>query len=140
MSRYIIASMVLIIVAGFIEPNTVYYVRASEKPATVLLGVSYNWDEARTITEIEKVWGKDSKLGIAIATCESRMDVYANGTTTNKHGETTDDRGLFQISANHHDMEDYYNPYENIKYAYALYREGGAKYWKASSHCWSKKI
>lgn len=81
---------------------------------------------------IKKIWGKDAKIGIAIARCESGLRSDAKHFNTNK----TWDEGVFQVNTVH-GMPDMFNPTANILYAYSLYRNQGNSPWLSSKKCWS---
>jgi hypothetical protein len=87
---------------------------------------------------IKKVWKKDWRVGVAIATCESGLRSTAyNG--SNKNG--TWDAGLFQINKIHGwEKDELFDPVANAGIAYSKFVDQGTQPWYSSKHCWINKL
>jgi len=85
------------------------------------------------IQVIQKIWGSDWQVGVAIAKCESSLQADA----FNPHNANGSwDAGLFQINSVHGiSKEDLMIPKVNAKYAYSLYLKKGVQPWYSSNRC-----
>ncbi len=88
----------------------------------------------RAIRIIKNTWGKDYKVGLAIARCESGY----REKVVNSIGAT----GFFQILVSVHNwtVQDMQNGVANASYAYTLYLKQGLNPWSASRDCWEGEI
>ncbi|MDE1866460.1 MAG: hypothetical protein KGI08_01960 [Thaumarchaeota archaeon] len=100
------------------------------EPTATPTPTPYSFD---TQKEIRTVWGKDARIGLAIASCESG----ANPDKYNINSDGTIDFSVFQINTVHGVILD---PRENIRFAYKLFLEQGTTPWNSSKACWGTKI
>lgn len=84
------------------------------------------------IALIKKVWGKDSKLGLAIARAESGYQTKVVNYNTNG----TVDQGVFQVNSVH-EMPEMDDAVANISYAYTMFLKQGTTPWDSSKIHWS---
>lgn len=87
-------------------------------------------EKEANIALIRKVWGKDAKIGLELARCESGYRTRA--TNINKNGSK--DEGVFQINSIHK-MPDMLNATANILYAYTKFLQQGVQPWYSSNSC-----
>lgn len=95
-------------------------------------------ERENSIRIIKKVWKRDWKIGVAIATCESGLRSEAfNG----KNNDGTWDAGLFQINKIHGwSKEELMDAVANAGIAYSKFVDQGKQPWYSSQHCWEGKI
>ena len=88
----------------------------------------------RAVYIIQKVWRKDWKTGVALASCESGY----REKVVNSIGAT----GYFQINTPVHNVpiEEMQNGWSNAGFALALFQEQGFTPWVSSKECWEKRI
>lgn len=111
---------------------TVEVIRPSEAPLANLS------ERENSIRIIKKIWGRDWKIGVAIATCESGLNSKAFN-PNNSNGST--DTGLFQINSVHGwSKEELLNPIANAGIAYEKFVHQGTNPWYSSAKCWGVKI
>lgn len=78
---------------------------------------------------------------VKIASCESSLRQYTNGTTT-RGKLNPDDLGTFQVNQYYHGQKaqelglDLHSIEGNIQYAKYLYDKNGWRDWGWSKHCW----
>jgi hypothetical protein len=127
---------------------TYYYAQAAEvevlKAETpVFIGskesnfvIKYNWSEEKIIEKIKETFPEQADLMVAIARCESHLQIEMEG--------PTDDHGLFQIHAPTWDDlanelghgEYRTNPYHNLAMARHIYDTQGINAWV----CYTKNL
>lgn len=123
----------------YYKPHFVINVEASteqivleEEPREVRIKVIYNWDKTRIEKEIRKAFPETPNTAVAIAKCESRLEIEVQSEHILWYGQEQS-FGLFQIHAPDHEENairlgfgDYRtNPVHNIAYARWLYDTNG---------------
>ncbi len=114
-------------------PTSCGEVCAYEEPKLAELSEREN-----SVRIIKKIWGRDWKTGVVIATCESGLRANAfNGHNTNGSW----DAGLFQINSIHGwSKEELMNPIANAGIAYTKFVAQGTNPWYSSQSCWEGKL
>jgi hypothetical protein len=75
-----------------------------------------------------RVWGSHCSLGLAIAYCESKLDLWA------RNGQYV---GLFQMgSSERRKYGDSRNVWGQARSAFAYFRDSGTSPWRSSQFCW----
>jgi len=75
---------------------------------------------------IEKKFGKDARIALAIVSAESSWNEEA----VNKNKNGSIDVGLFQVNSIHgYDIEDLKDPFYNIDIAYKIFKRDSWKAW-----------
>jgi hypothetical protein len=100
--------------------------------------VTYDWDEEKAIEEIKKTFPEVPGLMVAIADCESGLNIDAVG--------PTNDYGLLQIHEPSWDhvakrlgLDYKNNPYDNLKMARHVYDNQGITAWVCYTKNYYKK-
>lgn len=91
-------------------------------------------EREQNIDLIKRIWGRDSKIGLELARCESGYR------TSGPHVANTNrsvDQGVFSINSIHK-MPEMENAVANISYAYIMYQQQGTAPWNSSKYCWAK--
>jgi len=95
-------------------------------------------EQEASITIIRKVWGRDWKIGVAIATCESGLRANA---MNRDNTDLSNDVGLFEVNSVHGwTDQQMLDPVANAGYAYAMYAQQGTAPWESSQGCWGKEV
>jgi hypothetical protein len=107
--------------------NQVQELKTYKQPTIDLQG------KDKAIYIIRKIWRKDWKVGVAIASCESGFREKVIG--------VTHDVGYFQINPIHgFSDEEMQNGLANVGFAYSLYKEQGTTPWNSSKSCWIERL
>lgn len=108
---------------------------AEPEPKTVLIEVKYNWTEERIEQEIRNVFVEAPNTAVAIAKCESGLDIDIQSQHILSYGQELS-FGLFQIhKPDWHEtalalgLDEYKtNPIHNVQMARYIYENAGYQY------------